>query len=134
MAAWDRSKPHPPDLRAWRARLNLELQTDSRGFLGSRLQHLQLPQEFPNTEVLMLYLNPSVSVLGERGGGHLRDTGELNLSKLATPCEQKFDEWGYREIILKRFRGNIWHPALIRVLRRAALQVRKQQVEELEEV
>lgn len=52
----------------------------------------------------------------------MRDNGELNLAHAAAFCEEKFGEWGYRTAIIKRFRSLMWEAAMMRVLRRAALE------------
>lgn len=123
---WRRYRPHPPDLRQWRADLQREIHTNSMNQLGRPLPYIDLPASFPDLEVLEWYLEPKVSVLGSHGGGALHDRGNLDLGRLAALCEDKFDEWGFRETIIKRFRGvdgNIWHPAVTNVLRRAAIEV-----------
>jgi Holliday junction resolvase YEN1 len=44
------------------------------------------------------------------------------LAKLAGVCEFYF-EWGYKEAIVKRFRTVIWHSIVLRILRRAVLDL-----------
>lgn len=74
-------------------------------------------------EVLEFYMNPVCSGrVGRQGGGPIKGTDELNLSKLAAICEEKFGEWGYMRAIIKRFRTVLWQAAVMRVLRRAALE------------
>ncbi len=53
----------------------------------------------------------------------MRDRGNLDLARIATFCEDHFDEWGHRSAILKRFRTLLWDSAAMNVLRRAALEV-----------
>ena len=107
----------------WRTSINEELRTNSRGFLGQRYPSLSLPAGFPDQKVLENYAKPANSARdrGLRGVG-MRDAGELNLAQLAGFCEEKFGEWGYKAAIIKRFRDLLWPAAVIRVLRRAALE------------
>ena len=53
----------------------------------------------------------------------MRDNRELHLARIAGLCETKFGEWGHQSAIIKRFRGLLWEGAVMRVLRRAALEV-----------
>lgn len=121
---WEHSHTKPPNFKDWRAALQSEIHTNSMGHLLHALPKVNLPADFPNRTILGYYLEPKVSVLGSGAGG-LRDRGNLDLGRLATLCEKKFDDWGFRERIVKRFcgdNGNIWHPAVTNVLRRAALK------------
>jgi hypothetical protein len=52
----------------------------------------------------------------------MRGNGEMNLAKIAGLCEQKFGEWGHQTAIVKRFRTLLWEAAVVRLLRRAALE------------
>ena len=106
-------------LAQWRTAVNMELRTNSRGFLPHR-SSLSLPDKFPDLDILNKYVYPIDSNrAGTGGGGAMRDKGQLNLGRLAQFCEEKF-EWGYRSAIIKRFRSLMW-PAVMHVLRRAAL-------------
>lgn len=81
-------------------------------------------------QVIENYVNPVCSGrVGRQGGGPMRGNGDLNLSKAAGFCEQKFGEWGYRSEIIKRFRDLLWEAAVIRVLRRAALEADEKEKE-----
>jgi hypothetical protein len=112
-----------PFLAGWRAAVNEELRTNTRGFLPRSYPSLHLPEYFPNLEVMECYVNPVCSArFGGQGGGPLRDTGEMNIAKIAEFCEAHFGEWGYESAIVKRFRTLIWPGAVMRVLRRAALE------------
>ncbi|OCH90241.1 PIN domain-like protein, partial [Obba rivulosa] len=109
-------------LRSWRAEINLELHTNARGFLLRRYPSLSLPENFPDQQVLENYANPMCSArVGRQGGGALRDSGNPHLSKIAGFCENHFDEWGYKSVIIKRFRDLMWEAAIMTILRRAAL-------------
>ncbi|KAL6308181.1 hypothetical protein BKA93DRAFT_700456, partial [Sparassis latifolia] len=116
-------------LGAWRIEINAELRTNSRGFLPRKYPSLSLPDTFPSMKSLENYANPICSRRdSERGGGGaLRDTGELSLPRIAGFCEDHFDEWGHRSAIIKRFRDLLWGAAVMRVLRRVALEVDKRE-------
>jgi hypothetical protein len=104
----------------WRTKVNMELRTNTHGFLPHR-SSLSLPDNFPDLRILDKYAYPVDSdKAGTVGGGAMRDKGVLDLKRLAEFCEEKF-EWGYRSAIIKRFRSLMWKAAVIHVLRRAAL-------------
>ncbi|PSR87077.1 hypothetical protein PHLCEN_2v5247 [Hermanssonia centrifuga] len=125
-------------LPRWRTEVNQELHTNAHGFFSRRHPSLNLPLDFPDNAVLEAYADPICSGRGRgggaRGGGHapalpvaastlMRDRGNLDLARIATFCEDHFDEWGHRSAILKRFRTLLWDSAVMNVLRRAALEV-----------
>ncbi|KAJ8522743.1 hypothetical protein ONZ45_g755 [Pleurotus djamor] len=113
-----------PFLQAWRAEVNEELRTNSKGFLPRGNASAQLPNDFPDLQVLSNYATPVTHVTTGRGsGGALRDPRVFNIAGIAAFCEEKFGEWGYKEIILKRFRTLVWPPAFMHLLRRTALEV-----------
>lgn len=112
-----------PFLARWRAAINMELRTNSRGFLQHRHPSLSLPPTFPDMKILSNYACPATSAqAGRGGGGAMRDNGDMSLPRIAGFCEAKFIEWGYKSAIIKRFRDLLWEAAVIRVLRRAALE------------
>ncbi|KAG1844175.1 hypothetical protein DFJ58DRAFT_747692 [Suillus subalutaceus] len=112
-----------PALARWCSSVNLELHTNSRKQLRHSYSALSLPLDFPNMQILENYIDPICSArVGSMGGGKMRDNGELNLARAAAFCEEKFGEWGYRTAIIKRFRSLMWEAAIMRVLRRAALE------------
>lgn len=106
-------------LAQWRAAVNLELRTNTRGFLPHR-SFLVLPNIFPDMGIFEKYAYPVDSSRAGTSGGAMRDKGELDLKRLAQFCEEKF-EWGYRSAIIKRFRTLMWRAAVIHLLRRATL-------------
>lgn len=119
------SKEHlPAFLTNWRHELRQELKTNSRGFLNTKKAKLakDLPETFPDIDVLMLYTNPVTSE-SERKIAPINYHWERepDLGKIAGVCEWFF-EWGVKEIIVKRFRTVIWAPMVLRILRRAALE------------
>ena len=110
-------------LTRWRTDINTELHTNAHNLLRSRMPSLSVPETFPDMEVLRSYVSPICSASEKRpGGGQLRDNRELSIPGMATYCEDHFDEWGYRSMIMKRFRANVWEAAVMRILRRAALE------------
>jgi hypothetical protein len=112
-----------PFLAHWRADINQELHTNSRGFLPRKYHSLSLPSSFPDLKVMENYINPVCSGrVGRQGGGPMRGNGEMNLAKIAGLCEQNFIEWGHHTAIVRRFRTLLWEAAVMRVLRRAALE------------
>ena len=93
-------------LDQWRSDLRRELAIDSHGFLGKKYAALskKIPQTFPDLDILECYVVP---VTSESAGGNV-DTDrmwrrEVNIAKIAQCCEFLF-EWGYKELIIKRFR------------------------------
>jgi hypothetical protein len=102
-----------PALARWRESVNAELPPN-----------LKLPLAFPDLKVLENYASPCTSASTGRGGGGaaIRDTADLDLARIAGFCEASFGEWGHKSAIVKRFRDLLWEAAVIRVLRRAALE------------
>lgn len=109
-------------LPQWRAEVNSQLHTNSKGFLPHRVQSVILPDDFPDLQVLVNYAHPICSETAGSRGGALTDKGDLSISGLAGFCEDHFDEWGYRSRIVDRFRDLVWQAAVMCVLRRAALE------------
>ena len=114
----------PAFLDNWRNELRHELRTNSRGFIGRKSPTLanSIPEDFPDVDILLSYVNPITSESMGKIPPELRWTKEPDLAKLAATCEFYF-EWGYREAIIKRFRTVIWHSAVLRILRRAVLNM-----------
>ncbi|KAF9477457.1 hypothetical protein BDN70DRAFT_881151 [Pholiota conissans] len=110
----------------WRQELRDELRTNSKGRLGRKQGALakSIPEDFPNIDVLLSYVCPITSESMGRESNNLKLTWskEPNLAKLAETCEFYF-EWGYKEAIIKRFRTVIWHSIVLRILRRAVLDL-----------
>ncbi|TCD69961.1 hypothetical protein EIP91_005550 [Steccherinum ochraceum] len=102
-------------LAQWRENVNDELKTNSTGLLGRR-STLSLPPDFPNVEVLR----------------EMRDKGTLSISRMASFCENHFDEWGNRTRIIHRFRTLVWEGAVIQLLRRAAIEADRKERARLE--
>ncbi|KAF7340225.1 hypothetical protein MVEN_01941200 [Mycena venus] len=116
----------PAFLHEWRNEIRHELRTDSKGYIGSKRRALasSLPDAFPDTDILLSYVNPITSESAGRASDNLKLTWakEPDLGKLAGTCEFYF-EWGYRDAIIKRFKTVIWHGAVLRILRRAILDL-----------
>lgn len=112
-------------LDAWRDEVRAELKSNSRGLLGSKKAALakSFPDTFPDPVVLSLYANPLTSESTNRPCAlSYKWEREPDLGKLAALCERKF-EWGVRPLIVKRFRTVIWEPMVLRILRRACLDL-----------
>ncbi|KAF8632066.1 hypothetical protein AX15_002064 [Amanita polypyramis BW_CC] len=120
--------PHdalPDFLTTWRQKLREELRTNSRGIIGRKLAKLAkaVPESFPNIDILLSYTSPITSEsLGRAAEKNLKLTWskEPDVGKLAALCEFYF-EWGYKEMIIKRFRKLLWHSVVLRILRRAVI-------------
>lgn len=114
----------PGFLSNWRNELRHELRTDSRGNIGKKHPSLakSVPDDFPNIDVLLSYTQPVTSETVGSARNRLQITWdkEPDLGKIAALCEFYF-EWGYKERIIKRFRTVIWPSAVLRIMRRAAL-------------
>ncbi|KAF7790323.1 hypothetical protein EIP86_001277 [Pleurotus ostreatoroseus] len=111
-------------LPVWRNAVNEELRTNSQGRF-TRLPGIRISDTFPDLAVMDAYANPVCSGRADQeafNAVHLRDKGDLSLSQAAGFCEAHFDEWGYRSMIVKRFRDLLWNAAVVSVLRRAALE------------
>lgn len=111
-------------LPGWRQRMNAELRENRKGFLSRCRPGLTIPDTFPKLELLDKYVEPVLRT----GGACIRGNGEMNLPKIAEFCEKYF-EWGTRTIILKRFRSFMWDACLTRVLRRAALEQDRKEID-----
>ncbi len=115
-------------LQTWRDNLRKELYSNSQGFLKSRRTTLstKISDAFPNLEVLKAYVSPvtseTVSNAARLPPPPDRWRREHSLARLASFCERKF-EWGTKVQIPKRFASLLWGGALIRIIRRAALDL-----------
>jgi len=113
-------------LANWRHELCHELRTNSQGHIGRKQPALakSISADFPDIDVLLSYTNPITSESMGRIETNAKSTWakEPDLGKLAATCEFYF-EWGYKEAIIKRFRTVLWHGAILRILRRAVLEL-----------
>jgi len=121
----------PAFLKSWRKALREELSTNASGYFGTRKLALakSVPEDFPNIDILLSYTNPITSETDASARRtHVPPTWarELDLSKIAHLCEIHF-EWGLKDIIIKRFRTVLWPSAVLRILRRAALDADQRQ-------
>ncbi|KAJ6558571.1 hypothetical protein DFH09DRAFT_922590, partial [Mycena vulgaris] len=110
----------------WRAEVNAELRSNSRGHLKQRHTSLTIPPDFPDLEVLANYVPPV-----RKKSIDICDDHDINIPALAGFCENMFSEWGHRSAIIKRFRTLLWQPAVMHVLRRAALLADEKEREKL---
>ncbi|TFK22939.1 hypothetical protein FA15DRAFT_688153 [Coprinopsis marcescibilis] len=110
----------------WRHEVKHEIMTNSRGIIGRKMPSLarSMTSAFPNVDILLSYVNPITSESMGRpySPNDIRWNKEPDIAKLAETCEFYF-EWGYKEAIIKRFRTVIWHSAVLRILRRAVLDL-----------
>lgn len=104
--------------------MRAELRTNSRGFLGRKYAALAstLPESFPDIDVLRSYVTPITSETEGRKVRPFAWAEEHSLAKVAAMCERYF-EWGLMETIVKRFRTVMWQGSVLRILRRAALDL-----------
>lgn len=113
-------------IRHWREDLRQELRTNSQGHIGRKQVALAntFPLNFPDIDILLSYVKPitSESMGRESNNTKLTWSKEPDLGKLAATCEFYF-EWGYKEAIIKRFRTIMWHSIVLRILRRAVLDL-----------
>lgn len=123
MYEYHRGQEIGPALAQWRAKVNRELHANTNGHFDRRATALNLPDNFPNLEVLKYYINP-VTFQGRNGGGSMgmRDKLTLNVSRTAEFCENNFTEWASRTMIIHRFRELVWEAAVMQLLRRVSLE------------
>uniref|UniRef100_D8QFX1 XPG-I domain-containing protein n=1 Tax=Schizophyllum commune (strain H4-8 / FGSC 9210) TaxID=578458 RepID=D8QFX1_SCHCM len=111
-------------LENWRNELRHELRTNAQGKLPSKRKKLAdaLPESFPSIKVLRSYTCPITTESMGREENNLKITWgkDPNMAALARTCEMHF-EWGFKDIIVKRFRTVVWPGAILRILRRAVL-------------
>ncbi|KAK0498223.1 hypothetical protein EDD18DRAFT_1156822 [Armillaria luteobubalina] len=112
-------------LVTWRMELKEELRTDSHRCIGRKMLALakSVPESFPNIDVLLAYTHP-VTSRSEGKPDYYADISwtskEPQIPGLAGLCEFYF-EWGFKELIIKRFRTLIWPGIALRALRRYIL-------------
>ena len=115
-------------LVTWREQVRKELRTNSRQVIGCKQVALAnaIPEDFPDIDILLSYVKPLTSESMGRESNNLKHTWskEPDVAKLASVCELYF-EWGYKEVIIKRFRTVMWHSIVLRILRRAILDLDK---------
>jgi len=113
-------------LVSWRDEVRNELRTNSKGEIGKKQVSLanSITENFPDVDILLSYVNPITSESMGRDSNNTKITWERepDLAKLAGVCELYF-EWGYKEAIIKRFRTILWHSMVLRILRRAVLNL-----------
>jgi hypothetical protein len=110
-------------LPRWRNEITQEIRTNASGFLPGR-KDISLPNNFPDLAIFQLYVNPVTSARTAMNGTEglaMRDPNP-SLPRLAELCEVKFDDWGFRKGILKRFSNLLWPGVVLHLLRRAALE------------
>ncbi|SJL01378.1 uncharacterized protein ARMOST_04699 [Armillaria ostoyae] len=112
-------------LATWRLEFKEELRTDSHECIGRKMVALakSVPASFPNIDILLAYTHP-VTSRSEGKPDYYADISwtrkEPQIPGLAGLCEFYF-EWGFKELIIKRFRTLIWPGIALRALRRYVL-------------
>ena len=113
-------------LVCWRDELRNELRTNSKGEIGQKriLLANSITEDFPDIDVLLSYVKPITSESMGRAGNNMKITWERepDLARLAGVCELYF-EWGYKEAIIRRLRTVLWPSIVLRILRRAVLNL-----------
>ncbi|KAK0453040.1 hypothetical protein EV421DRAFT_1730190 [Armillaria borealis] len=115
----------PTFLATWRTELKEELRTDSHGYIGRKMVALakSVPASFPNVDILLAYTHP-VTSRSKGNPDYYADIAwtsrEPQIPGMAGFCKGYF-EWGFKELIVKRFRTLIWPGIALRVLRRYIL-------------
>ncbi|KAI9691953.1 MAG: hypothetical protein M1820_009661 [Bogoriella megaspora] len=79
--------------RAWREKLSHELKTNESKFFRQRHKSLEIPEDFPNIEILGYYTQPAVSSSAavERLRTSLRWDQPIDISSLRTFTSEAFD-------------------------------------------
>ena len=89
----------------------------------------KITEEFPDLEVLEKYIIPVTSEsLGQKVDTDRMWRREVDVVKIAQCCEKYF-EWGYRKMIIRRFRTFLWRGVCMRVLRRAVVDSDEKEVD-----
>ncbi|KAL2174370.1 uncharacterized protein P884DRAFT_230295 [Thermothelomyces heterothallicus CBS 202.75] len=92
-------------LAAWKARLLHELRTNESGFFRTRHKALDIPENFPNMEILRYYTHPVVSreAAVERVKREFLATGNVDIVGLREFTRQTFD-WEFKIGAIKLIR------------------------------
>ncbi|KAL2116318.1 hypothetical protein VTJ04DRAFT_8485 [Mycothermus thermophilus] len=92
-------------LAAWRQRLLHELRTNESGFFRTRHRGLEIPDSFPNMEILRYYTHPVVSREStvERLRKEFPRPVEVDILGLREFCRETFD-WSYKNGAVKFIR------------------------------
>jgi len=107
----------------WRGQVRDELRTNKSGIIGSKKPALakKIPDDFPDLEILLSYTNPITSETEGKSTREVTWEHEPDIGKIAGLCELYF-EWGVKDVIVKRFRTVLWPSAVLRILRRGAME------------
>ncbi|KAK4122527.1 hypothetical protein N657DRAFT_691047 [Parathielavia appendiculata] len=89
-------------LAAWKARLLHELRTNESGYFRTRHKALEIPESFPNMEVLRYYTHPVVSreATVERLKRSFPSTSTVDVAGLREFTRETFD-WAFRNGAVK---------------------------------
>jgi len=110
-------------LLTWRDQVREELRTNRSGLIGSKKPALakKIPDDFPDLDILLSYTNPITSETEDKPTREVTWEHEPDIGKIAGLCELYF-EWGVKDVIIKRFRTVLWPSAVLRILRRGAME------------
>ncbi|KAJ7780856.1 PIN domain-like protein [Mycena maculata] len=107
------------ELVLWRVALANELRTNSSGLLDKRHRKLavEIPEDFPNLDVVELYMDPLTS-WSSRFTGTSPDTSswiprEPNIGQVSAFCINHF---GWEATILDRLKSNLWPTVALRMI------------------
>ncbi|KAJ6600862.1 hypothetical protein B0H10DRAFT_1958552 [Mycena sp. CBHHK59/15] len=107
------------ELLKWRNALKDELKTNSAGLLEKRQPKLanNIPPDFPDLDVVELYTDPLTS-WSSRFAGTPPDTScwtpcEPIVNQISDFCVARF---GWQEVILDRFKSNLWPGVALRMI------------------
>lgn len=100
----------------FRAGIQQELATNSRGFFASRYEKLseRLPESFPNQQILDIYSRSQKSSAFGHCVGEWKHR-EPSISHLAKFGQENF-EWNTEERLKREMSSNIWEGAFLQML------------------
>ena len=100
------SKRDATGFRKWRERLTHELHTNQSRFFRSKHKALEIPDDFPNIEVLGYYTNPAISSSDQVNqlSSNISWTENIDVKGLRLFVEEAF-EWTHRSGAEKFIRG-----------------------------
>ena len=103
----------------WRINLRHELESNSRGMLGSRQPQLarQISDTFPDRDILLLYIDPLTSWSAPE---NIPDTSswkikEPSIVQLVNFCVNNFN-WKDLQLLRKKFENILWEGVFLQML------------------
>ena len=103
-------------LEQWRAEIRLELSTNSRGYLPLARPHLAaaLTDNFPNRQVIRLYIDPITSATPGYERTHTWGFGQPEIARITEFCMQHFN-WDHYTV-LHHFSKDLWRGVFLQML------------------